>query len=190
MKYINSLNIEGKSLNILFLLLSIVIYSQRYPVRFGVKAGWNYSSVNAIDENGNSSGYTSDIIDEAYVGVILEKQISQKFYIQVSSIISYTESVTFIELPLYFKYNFYKNFSFLAGPKLNYIPDEQYNNLYFFRRRFGISGDIGLDYKISKRFLVEGNFSKGFTKQFDQLALTYYQARRDVYRIGLTYFFN
>ncbi|WP_294268915.1 outer membrane beta-barrel protein [uncultured Chryseobacterium sp.] len=183
-------NIEGKLLNVLFLLLTILTYSQKYPLKYGIKAGWNYSNVNALDDKGESSGYLSDIFDEAYAGFVMENQISRKSYLQVSPTVSYTESVTFVELPIYYKYNFYRKFSFIIGPKLNYIPDEQYNNFYYFRRRFGISGDIGLNYKISDHFTFEGSFSKGFTKQFDQLILTYYQARRDVYRIGIIYFIN
>ena len=191
MKYIKfNKNIEGRFLNVLFLFLAIVAYSQKHPVRYGIKAGWNYSNVNAIDENGEPSGYKSDIIDEAYAGLTLEKQIFDKSFLQVSPTVSYTESVTFIELPVYYKYAFHKRFSLIAGPKINYIPDEQYNNSYYFHRRFGLSGDIGLHYKITEHFTLEGSFSKGFTKQFDQLILTYYQARRDVYRIGLIYFIN
>jgi len=190
MKYINTdVRILKRFIKILCLLTAGIIYSQDYPLKFGIKAGWNYSNVNAIDEFGEKSGYLSGIIDEAYAGFLIEKQISAKSYIQVTPIVSFTDAVTFIELPMYFKYNFHGKFSILAGPKLNYIPDEQYNNFYYFRKRLGISGDIGVDYKLSNHFTVEGTFSKGFTKQFDQLVLTYYEARRDVYRIGVSYYF-
>jgi hypothetical protein len=190
MKYINNKNIGGKSLNILFLLLSILVYSQRYPLKFGLKGGWNYSNINAIDEKGERSGYRSDIIDEAYVGFTFEKQILERSYLQSALLVSFTDRITFLELPFYFKYNFYDKFSFFTGPKLNYIPDDEISQPYYFRRRFGLSGDLGLEYKLSNHFLIEGSFSKGFTKQYDDLALTFYQARRDVYRVGLTYFFN
>lgn len=178
-----------QNLSISFLWISALMFSQDYPVKFGVKAGWNYSNVNAIDEFGQPSGYLSDIIDEAYAGILIEKQISPKSYLQISPTVSFTESVTFIELPMYYRCEVYKRFSVLVGPKLNYIPDEQYNNFYYFRKRLGISADIGINYKISNHFTLEGTFSKGFTKQFDQLILTYYQARRDVYRIGVNYYF-
>lgn len=176
-------------LNAIFIFISTFCFSQNHKLKFGVKVGWNYSNVNAIDENGQPSGYLSGIIDEVYAGVILENQISDKSYLQVSPTISYTESVTFLELPIYYKYNIYKQFSLLIGPKINYIPDEQNNNNYYFRKRFGISGDIGLDYKISNHFVVEGTFSKGFTKQYDDLILTYYNAKRNVYRLGVIYYF-
>ncbi|KAA0130403.1 PorT family protein [Chryseobacterium sp. SN22] len=179
----------SKSFIAIFFLLAVFTYFQKYPLKYGIKAGWNYSNVNAVDEDGESSGYLSDVIDEAYAGFVLEKQISKTSYLQAAPTVSYTESVTFVELPIYYKYNFYRKFSFIIGPKLNYIPDEQYNNFYYFRRRFGISGDIGLNYRVSNHFILEGSFSKGFTKQFDQLILTYYQAKRDVYRVGIIYFF-
>ncbi|MGI9650887.1 hypothetical protein [Chryseobacterium sp. RLHN22] len=182
-------SIEGKFLNVLFLLFSLSFFSQTTNLRVGIKAGWNYSNVSAVDENGEKSGYISGIIDEVYGAVVFEKQISMSTYLQVAPTISFTDAVTFIELPIYYKYNFYKDLSLLVGPKINYIPDEQNNNFYYFRNRFGFSADIGVEYKLSKRFNIEGTFSKGFTKQFDQLALTYYGARRDVYRVGLTYYF-
>ncbi|WP_170234713.1 outer membrane beta-barrel protein [Chryseobacterium hagamense] len=178
------------SLITLFFLSSVFTYSQKYPLKYGIKAGWNYSNVNAVDEKGESSGYLSDIIDEAYAGFVFERQISEKSCIQSNLLISFTDRVTFLELPIYYKYNFYKRWSLIAGPKLNYIPDSEESQPYYFRRRFGISGDIGLNYEVSKHFVIEGCFSKGFTEQYDDLVLTYYNARRDVYRIGLIYFIN
>jgi len=188
--YIQKKFINKNIYSLLFLAFSISIYSQQYPIKYGIEAGWNYSNVNGIDEKGDPSGYISDIIDEVYGGVVLEKQFTAKSYFKTGILFSFTESINFLELPIYYKNNFYKNFYFFIGPKLNYIPDVQNNNSYYFRKRLGISGDVGVDYKISNHFTVEGSFSKGFTKQYDDLILTYYQARRDVYRIGITYFFN
>lgn len=183
-----SKNLEKLLLNALFLLLSISAFSQDYPLKFGIKAGWNYSNVNAIDEFGDHSGYLSNG-GELYGGVSLEKQISEKSYFQTNLTVSYTDRITFLELSLYYKFKFYKQFALLLGPKLNYIPDDEISQPYYFRRRLGISGDVGIDYKLSNHFTVEGTFSKGFTKQYDDLVLTYYEARRDVYRIGVTYYF-
>jgi len=157
-------------------------------VKFGIKARWNYSNVNAIDEKGEPSGYLSNG-GELYGGLNLEKQVSEKSYVQTSLLVSYTDRITFLELSLYYKYNFYKRFSMLIGPKINHIPDDEISHPYNFKRRFGISGDLGVDYKISNHFIVEGTFSKGFTKQYDDLILTYYDAKRNVYRVGVTYYF-
>lgn len=183
-----SKSIEKFFLNALFLLLSVFVFSQDYPLKFGIKAGWNYSNVNAIDEKGEPSGYLSNG-GELYGGVNFEKQFSEKSYTQINFIISYTDRITFIELPVYYKYNFYKQFSLLVGPKLNFIPDNETSQPYNFKRRFGISADLGIDFKISNHFTAEGLFSKGFTKQYDDLILTYYDAKRNVYRLGIIYFF-
>jgi len=177
-----------RNLSISFLWISALMFSQDYPVKFGVKAGWNFSNVNAIDEIGGISGYISNG-GEVYGGLVVEKQILPKSLVQISTIVSYTDRITFLELPVYYKYNFYNRFFFLVGPKLNYIPDDEISQPYNFNRRFGISADIGINYKISNHFTLEGTFSKGFTKQYDDLILTYYQARRDVYRIGVNYYF-
>ncbi|WP_165787341.1 hypothetical protein, partial [Chryseobacterium piscicola] len=82
-----SKSIEKKLLNALFLLLSIFAFSQDYHLKFGVKAGWNYSNVNAIDDKGEPSGYLSNG-GELYGGIVLEKQISEKAYIQSGFIAS------------------------------------------------------------------------------------------------------
>ncbi|WP_123962804.1 MULTISPECIES: porin family protein [Chryseobacterium] len=181
-------SIDKLLLSACFFFASFLCYSQNYPLKFGIKAGWNYSNVNAIDEIGERSGYLSNG-GELFGGIALEKQISKKTYIQTSFLVSYTDRVTFLELPLYYKYNFYKKFSLLAGPKLNYIPDDEISQPYDFKRRVGISGDLGIDYKISNHFIIEGTVSKGFTKQYDDLILTYYDAKRNVYRLGVAYYF-
>ncbi len=190
MKCINiNKNIEGRFLNVLFFLFTIFTYSQKYPIKYGIKAGWNYSNVNAVDENSEPSGYLSNG-GELYGGIALEKQITKKSYIQSGFVISYTDAITFLEIPIYYKAYIYNNLSIIIGPKFNYIPDSEESQPYYFRKRFGMSGDIGMNYKISKYFIIEGIFSKGFTKQYDDLLLSYYHARRDVYRIGLIYLIN
>lgn len=176
-------------LSALFLFLSFLGFSQNYPLKFGVKAGWNYSNVNAIDENNEPSGYLSDG-GELYGGIAIEKQIFEKSYLQSAFLVSYTHVITFLEIPLFYKHNFFKNFSLITGPKIEYIPDEQYNHLLYFKKRFGLSANLGIDYKISQHFNIEGYISKQFVKQYDDNILTYYNAKRNVYRIGLTYFFN
>ncbi|CAD7802923.1 hypothetical protein CHRY9390_00998 [Chryseobacterium aquaeductus] len=104
MKYTNvNFRIRMRFIQVLCILIAGLIYSQDYPLKFGIKAGWNYSNVNAIDEFGEKSGYLSGIIDEAYGGFVIEKQISTKSYIQAAPTITFMDGVIFIELPVYFK---------------------------------------------------------------------------------------
>lgn len=184
-------NIEKLFLNVLFLLSPFLCFSQGqdHPLKFGIKAGWNYSNINAIDNAGNPSGYLSTE-GELYGGLALEKQITQKSYIQSGLIVSYSYVITFVEVPLFYKYNIYKRFSVIGGPKLEYIPDEQYNHSIYFTRRLGISATLGLNYKISKKFDAETYYSKQLVKQYNDNILTFYDAKRDVFRIGISYFFN
>jgi len=189
MRYINFYKrIEKFLLTTLLLFSFVLFFSQKYPVKFGIKAGWNYSNVNAIDEKGQPSGYLSNG-GELYGGIALEKQISEKSYIQSGFIASYTYVITFLELPIFYKYNFYKNFSLFVGPKLDYIPDEQYNHSLYFKNRLGVSANLGIDYLISNHFTLEGYFSKQLVKQYDDNILTFYDAKRNIYRVGVTYYF-
>lgn len=184
------ISIRNKSFFLLFTFLPFLFFSQSGSIRYGIKVGWNYSVVDAIDNNGEISGYISGIISEVYGGLVVEKQITQKSYIQTGFLFSFTESVNFIELPIFYKYNFYKDFSVLLGPKIEYIPDEQFNNNYYFRKRFGLSANLGIDYKISNKWIAEAYYSKAFVKQYDDLDLGYFQSKRNVYRVGISYFFN
>ena len=181
-------SIEKKILNALFLFSFVLCYSQNYPLKIGVKAGWNYSNINAVDENGDRSGYLSNG-GELYGGIALEKQISQKSYLQSGLVVSYSYVITFVEIPIFYKYNFFKDFSLITGPKIEYIPDEQYNHSIYFKKRLGFSANLGVDYKISEHFSVEGYLSKQFVKQYDDNILTFYEAKRNVYRLGLAYYF-
>ncbi|MFC6268834.1 PorT family protein [Frigoriflavimonas asaccharolytica] len=153
--------------------------------KFGLKGGLNQSNIRALDNMGDKSGY---IGTELYGGFVSEYHFDDSNAIQGSTIVSYTQAVTIIEIPIYYKYKLKKDFSIFAGPKLNYIPDPQGNSFYFFPNRLGISADIGVDYQILNNFFVEGSFSKGFTEQINQNALEYYNGKRDVLRLGLVYF--
>ncbi|WP_294283263.1 hypothetical protein [uncultured Chryseobacterium sp.] len=183
------MNSSKSYLTALFLLIAAFTYSQKYPMKYGITAGWNYSNVNAVDEKGEPSGYLSNG-GELYGGITLEKQVSQKSYIQSGALVSYTYVITFIEIPLFYKYNFYREFSVIGGPKLDYIPDEQYNHSIYFKRRLGVSANLGINYQIFKKFNIEGYYSKQFIKQYDDNILTFYGTKRDVYRVGITYFIN
>lgn len=183
------MNFSKSFLIAIFFLLAVSIYSQKYKVKYGITAGWNYSNVYAIDEKGEPSGYLSNG-GELYGGLALEKQITEKSYIMSGVAASYTYVITFVEISLFFKYNSFGKFSIIGGPKLYYIPDEQYNHSIYFKRRLGISGNLGIDYRIFKKLNIEGYYSKQFVKQFDDNILTFYNAKRDVCRIRLIYFLN
>ncbi|WP_128124702.1 hypothetical protein [Chryseobacterium carnipullorum] len=73
MKYTNkSKSIEKKLLMLCFYFYLIFAFSQDYHLKFGVKAGWNYSNVNAIDDKGEPSGYLSNG-GELYGGIVFRK---------------------------------------------------------------------------------------------------------------------
>lgn len=190
MKFFNNYtSIDKKFTNAIFCLLSLFYYSQNTPLKYGLKAGWNYSNINAIDNKGEPSGYISTG-GEIYGGLALEKQIATHSYLQSGAIISYSYVITFIEFPFFYKHNILKQLSILGGPKLDYIPDKQYNHSLYFKKRLGVSANLGLDYQISKHFSLEGYYSKQLVKQYDDNILTFYDAKRNVYRIGLNYYFN
>lgn len=173
-------------LSIFFFTINLVKSQNTRNWKFGVKGGLNQSVINAKDSNGEKSGY---IGTEIYGGFVAEYQIKEKHFFQTSGLISYTDHITFIELPIYYKYNIWNEISVFGGGKISYIPDNYDFWFYYYRKRLGYFADIGADYKIFKNFYVEALFSKAFTKQIDDNALEYYDGKRNVYRLGLVYFF-
>ncbi|GEN76240.1 PorT family protein [Chryseobacterium hagamense] len=182
------MNFSKSSLIALFLLSAVFTYSQKYPLKYGIKAGWNFSNIYAIDEKGEPSGYLSNG-GELYGGLVLEKQITKRSYLQSGALVSYSYVITFVEAPFFYKYNFYKKLSVIGGPKLDYIPDEQYNHSLYFKRRMGVSANFGVDFEIFKKINIEVYYSKQLVKQYDDNILTFYDAKRDVFRIGVAYYF-
>ncbi|SHE36080.1 hypothetical protein SAMN05444408_10161 [Chryseobacterium takakiae] len=184
-------NIEGFPFNIfsfIFLLYSSILYSQKSPIQYGITAGWNHSIYNDVNANGEKN--KGDSSDEMYGGIIFEKRFSKKSAIRTALLISYTDSVTFLEFPVLYKYIFYNRFSIFLGPKIDYIIKQEWDDVYKLNNKIGFSTSFGIEYRLTNNLYIEASYSHGYTNQLDTQDSSSISAKRNLYRMGLTYFFK
>lgn len=135
--------------------ISYAVYAQEtetvipFKTKFGVKGG--LSAVSYSFQNYGTS---------FYVGLFSETRLSRKWSIQNEILISPSE--TFLEIPVLIKYHINDKFEILLGPKLDIIIDDR-NRSSIRNEPINFSLDAGVLYNISKRFFVEGRYSKGLT---------------------------
>ena len=170
-----------------FFLLSLINTADaqhKHPTTFGFKGGLNKSIVNGVDLTGAKTGY---IGYELYASLFADTELCRKWKLENEILFSFTDDYHFIEIPVHVKYMLFEKFNILIGPKLDFIVDN--DNDYFesgYRfRNFGVSGEIGMQYEISKWLFAEFRFSKGLISQIDDLSLEIFDGKRNTLRLGL-----
>ena len=156
---------------------------------FGFKGGFNKSILDGKEPDGTRTGY---IGYELYGSFFADTQLNQKWNLENEILFSYTDDYHFIEIPVHLKYRIKEKWFILLGPKLDFIADNDNDDFeagYRFKN-FGVSGEIGIQYHISKRFFAETRYSRSFTAQVDDLALDIYGGKRHTLRVGLGIKFN
>lgn len=144
-----------------------------FKTKFGIKGGLTFLTNSNLEFN-----------ESAYVGLFSETRISKKWSLQNEVLISPSEG--FLEIPILIKYHINDKFEILLGPKLDLIVD----GVNDFPRRNGninLSLAAGVQYNISKRFFIEGRYSKGLTDPrfgFDR------DTAIDTFKFGIGFKFN
>jgi len=179
----------------LFLLISIFSLSLSFAqtgnkntTTFGFKGGVNKSTINGTELDGKKTGYDGF---ELYASFFADTELNQRWNFENELLFSYTDDYHFIEIPIHVKYKFLKSWNVLIGPKLDFIVDDQNasSESNYRYRNFGISGEIGTQYTITRRFFTEIRFSKGITAQVDNFALEIYNGKRNTIRLGVGFKF-
>ncbi len=151
---------------------------------FGFKGGYNKSIVDGKEPDGTKTGY---IGYELYGSFFADTELNNILNLENEILFSYTDDYHFIEIPVHLKYRIKQKWFVLAGPKLDFIADNDNDDFeagYRFKN-FGVSGELGLQYHFSKRFFAETRYSRSFTSQIDDLVLDIYNGKRHTFRIGL-----
>ena len=149
---------------------------------FGFKGGYNKSIVDGKEPDGTETGY---IGYELYGGFFADTQLSQHWNIENEILFSYTDDYHFIEIPLHMKCRIMEKWFVMAGPKLDFIADDDNEEPGYRFKNFGVSGELGIQYHFTKRFFAETRYSRSFTAQVDDLQLDIYGGKRHTFRIGL-----
>lgn len=177
-KNTNNLNAIKSSSNV------NVIEPTEKKTRFGFKGGLNKTDIRGIMADGNKSGFTGT---ELYGSFFADTQLSKKWNIENEILFSYTDSYHFAEIPIHLKYKLSSKFNVLFGPKLDFLIGNVSDYGSDISKYYGVSFEVGSQFKINKSFFVEFRYSKSFTKQFDYF--DFYDGKRNTLRIGIgTYF--
>jgi hypothetical protein len=156
--------------------------AQGQRISLGFKGGLNKSTINATDNDGSKSGYTGL---ELYGGFFADTRLTSKFNLGTELLFSFTESFHFIELPLHLKYTINEKWNAMAGPKLDFIADGSWDYQEDKFKRFGVSAEIGSQYRLNQLFFVELKYANGLTPQINSRWMSFYDGRRNTIRLGL-----
>jgi len=148
---------------------------------FGIKGGLNFSHLSNVSKSESYSGI------ELYGSLFSETRFSKKSRFQNELVFSYTDGYHYLEFPFLLKYHFNDKWAVFAGPKLDFILDNDFEYVDQNFKTLGISAVIGVEYKVSKKFFAEATYNFGFTKQIQTQNL--YSTTRKTFRISLGYRF-
>ena len=146
---------------------------------FGFKGGLNHSVINGHELDDTKTGYVGY---EVYGSLFSNSKLNDKLNLENEVLVSFTDEYLFIEIPIHLKYKFHDKWTFLMGPKIDFIPSEL---THYEIKPMGVSAELGVQYDINKRYFAELRVSKGFTKQVNDFVLEIYDGKRNTFRFGL-----
>jgi hypothetical protein len=145
----------------------LAISQNKKSVQFGIKGGVNFSDIRGQDGNGDKSGYSGT---EGYAGFFADTQLKGKFHFRNELIVSFTDDYTFLEVPLLLRYQALENWSFMAGPNMTLLFNDDINvNEPVERKTFGLGVDGGIQFKLGKRSFLETRYTYGLISQINEL---------------------
>lgn len=164
--------------------LTVTAQHDKKLTPFGLKAGLNRSVVNGKELDGTATGF---IGLELYVSFFIDNELNKKWRFENEILFSFTDDYHFIEIPLRMKYQIHKKIILTAGPKLDFILNND-DEIYDFNN-FGVSVEMGMQYELTKRIISEFRYSLGLLPQINDFVLDIYDGRRNTIRLGLGYRF-
>ena len=177
-------------------------------IRFGVKAGANFSNI--IKNDGNNS-FKTDYLVGYHAGVTLDIKLienlaftpellySTKGYKSTSTFGKFTQTTHFIDLPILASFRLGSGLNLVAGPQVSFLLST--NNK--FENGFGTSqqkivedesdrfkkslvgGVIGFRYDINNQFGINGRYALDFQKNNENGSSTTPEYKNQVFQVGL-----
>lgn len=185
-----------KNFSLFIVLLSTIIQAQTKDpktekITFGFRAGLNLTDLKL---NPNSSEFADQegiyATTTMYGGFFTNFPLNSKISLQPELALAYSDDNFFVEIPLYFNYNFTPKIVGFAGPKISYITESNFNDAIF-TTRSAFSFDLGARYWILSKLFVDGTYSLPLTTQkqtyFNPISTVEYS--RTELRFGVGYQF-
>ena len=154
-----------------------------HTTTFGLKGGYNKSIVNGYETYGTKTGYRGS---EVYGSFFADTELNDRLNFESELLFSWTDDYHFVEIPLHLKYKLTPKWSAFTGPKLDIIADndnDPFEDRFKFRN-FGVSGELGAQYAITRKFFIETRYSRSFISQVTDLMLDINNGKRNTFRFG------
>lgn len=166
----------------------MVVSSSAFAQKYGIKGGLNFSNFGA-DADG------TDARISPYIGAFLMHPIANNITFQPELLIStkgaeqdgwnydYTYKLTYLDIPLMFKYAINNSFNINAGPQVGFLissKEEMYNT-------FELALNLGLGYDFESGLGIDARYNIGLTNIADYNDDT--RITNNVLQLGVNYKF-
>jgi len=157
--------------NTFFIAFAVLLsfYSNAQGLKFGLKAGVNYS-------NYTGTGVNTDAITNFHAGLVSEIKVFKNFALQPELLYSsqgaslnslgtqFKNELGYISIPVLAKFYLTDNFSFELGPQASFLLNERNNFSLQDSNTFDFAVAGGLSYKLGKHFFIQGRYGIGLTE--------------------------
>ncbi|NER09795.1 Outer membrane protein beta-barrel domain-containing protein [Muriicola jejuensis] len=157
---------------VLILLLSLSVYAMNVnaqDITFGIKAGANFSNLKTTFFG---QGLSPDGATSLYIGGLVDIGISENVHIQPELLYSIegakNSEISFVNVPLMFKYYLIEGFNIQAGPQLGILVDAEGGTVATDRLKginFGLN--FGAAFEIVGGFFADARYNLGIANIAD-----------------------
>jgi hypothetical protein len=136
----------------IFLFSFQIQYAQSEKTDFGIKGGVNLTFYKVTDA---SFGENPEVGVGFYGGGFVDIPIDNTLSLQPEVLFVVLNDFTFLNAPIYLKYEIVDKFYILVGPSLNYFFD-------FFSNKFKVRADLSVAYQLTRSLDINMKYTLGF----------------------------
>lgn len=140
--------------------------AQGQSASFGVKAGANFSNLKVSFDEGSAS---PDGATSFYAGAFVDLGISEKVHLQPEALYSIEGAkdadVTYLDIPVMFKYYLIEAFNIQAGPQFGILLDAEGGTDGLKTANVGVN--FGAAYELPGGFFVDARYNLGLSNIAD-----------------------
>jgi hypothetical protein len=150
-------------------------------IQFGIKGGYNHTVINGNETNAVKTGFIGSSV---YGAFFAETHIGSSTFLVNEWLFSWTNDWHFVEIPFHVRQMLNSKLSVFLGPKLDLAADK-FDNTKNSKSGFcGVSIETGAQFNFTKRIFVEGRYSIGLSKQFNDESFDINDGKRNNLRFG------
>lgn len=136
----------------LILVILFASLSTAQEAHFGIKGGANFTFYKTDELN---FGTHPDSDTGFYAGLFIDFEVNETFSLQPEVLYIGINDFSFLNIPLYAKYEVANNLYILAGPSMNYFFN-------FLINKFKVRADLSTAYNITQNLDIHIKYTLGF----------------------------